>query len=819
LQVQLTSFVGREDDLAALDRLVSTYRLVTLTGVGGCGKTRLSIELANSVRGRFADGVWLVDLAPLRDPALVTQLVAQVLGLPLASDAPLLESLLYFLQAKETLLILDNCEHLSDACAQLVTSLLPNAPGLRILATSREALGIRGEGIYPLSGLAWPAEPPAAAVDGQALMGFDAVRLFVIRAQASAPSFQLTPENAAAVVEICRRLDGLPLGLELASARVNVLTVQEIAARLSGRFAFLSAGPRSGYAQRHQTLHALIDWSYALLSAEEQTLLRRLAVFEAGFTLDTAEAVCAAENEPVIQGLSSLVSKSLVVADTTGRAQARYRLLETIREYAQEKLEDAGETQTLRSRHLDLFLARAEEAAPRLNDDFQGMWLNWLEGELDNIRAALVFALESGSIEQGLRITSAIVRFWEIRGYVQEGLSWFQRLLLEAREASSPRAVAPVVLANACSMAAFLAMFLDDAAATCAYGQAAVAAAETAVAESDGEEARAALVTALGAYGSGARVSRDFQTAREIGERAIGLLREMPGQPFLLCMSLISMGSIAMELGSYAAARAYLNEGLSLAQADGDPFRTAHALNELGDVSRCEHKYAEACAYYERSAALLRDVNAQRDLASILRNLAHACLRLGRIERAHALLHESIAIQQTLRNMPGIAECLVGFAALAIQQNLLAAGARLLAASATAGGKHVTVASNWLATRMEVEYYTALARAGLSPANFLEDQAVGRAMSFEQAVELALSLPGQAAPSTKKAAEILTTREREVALLISQGKTNGEIAQILVLSKRTVETHVNNILAKLGLSHRAQIMRWAIDQGLPAAQG
>jgi len=824
LPYQITSFIGREDDLSAIERLISTSRLVTLTGVGGCGKTRLAIEVANSVREMYTDGVWLIDLAPIREPVLVPQLVAQTLGLPLAADEPWLETIYRFVEPKKLLLVLDNCEHLGEACARLARELLSKAPEVRIMATSRAVLGIYGEVIYPLSGLAWPTGNQEVAgkgmnpINSQELMRYDAIHLFVDRARACVPNFRLTAENAHATVEICRRLDGLPLALELASAQVSVLTVQEIAYHLGGHlvdhlnehFDFLTASQRSGSDPRHQTLRAAIDWSYALLSVDEQVLLRHLAVFEAGFTLDTAEAVCSfahTASKPIIEGIASLVSKSLVVADTIGRAQARYRLLETIREYALDKLQEAGETADLRDRHLDHFLARAEEAEPKLNEAYQQLWLNWLENEHDNYRAALAWASESRSTEKGLRIASAIVRFWEIRGYVQEGLSWLERLLHQADEA-----VSPIVRANAFSRAAFLAMFLDDAATTTAYGREAVAAAESA-----GDEGKVVLIIALGAFCSGARVSRDFQTAYEIGERMIRLLKEASGQPFLLCMTLITMGGIAMEMGHDGTAHAYLDEGLTLAQADGDPFRTAHALNILGDLARCEQKYAEALAYYERSVALLRELNAQRDLASVLRNLGHTCLHLGNIERAQTLFCESMAIQQTLRNMPGVAECLMGFAAIAILQNMPAAGVRLLGASGAAARKRVTVATAWRATRMEYECYFDLARAGLSPSDFLEEQAIGQAMSMDQAIHYALDLPGKAqpTPAIKKVVDMLTSREREVAGLIGQGKSNGEIAQELVLSKRTVETHITNILSKLGLSHRAQIMRWAIDQGLP----
>ena len=332
LSVPLTSFVGRECELADVQHLLATSRLVTLTGAGGCGKTRLAIQIAQTVSETFADGVWWVDLAPLRDPALVPQLVAQTLGVHPPPAQPLLEALLTFVRRKHLLLILDNCEHLIDACAQLSHHLLSQVSDLCILATSREPLALAGEMIYPLHGLAWPSAAGQTTYDrlssgdAQDVLQYDAVRLFVERARAISPAFTITAGNAPAIVEICRRLDGIPLALELASARVNVLTVQQIAARLDDRFALLTSGPRTALVPHHHTLRAAIDWSYALLTTEEQTLLRRLAVFAGGFTLDTAEAVCSGDGIAagrVLDLLSSLVTKSLVVAETTSRARAR----------------------------------------------------------------------------------------------------------------------------------------------------------------------------------------------------------------------------------------------------------------------------------------------------------------------------------------------------------------------------------------------------------------------------------------------------------------------------------------------------------------
>ncbi len=812
LPVQLTSFIGREREIDDIKHLLLSARLVTLTGPGGSGKTRLAIQIGNLMGESFADGVWLVDLAPLREPALVPQLTAQALGLRPITDQPVLETLLNFVSSKQLLLVLDNCEHLSDACAQLAQELLSQAPALRILATSSVALAIPGESIYPVPGLDWPifsGEPvrdEKNRLNLQELMGYAAVRLFVERAHASSPNFTLTDENAWSTIEACRRLDGLPLALELASARVNVLTVQEIATRLNDRFTLLTSSQRRGIDPRHQTLRAAIDWSYMLLPMDEQILLQRLAVFEAGCTLDTAEAICTevkSEERLTLDRISSLVSKSLVVADTIGRAQARYRLLETIREYALAKLDEAGETKHLRDRHLDLFLTRAEEAAPKLGEAYQQLWLNWLESEHDNLRTALAWSLESGRIEQGLRIASALVRFWEIRGFRQEGLRWFERLFAQTDER-----IPPVVRVNALVFASFLAMFLGNSQAAMAYGREAVE-----VAEGLDKQDNQVLAFALAGLASGARAAGDYQTAFTIGERMIQTIRNS-GPSFNLGMALLAQGDIASQLGFYDTARERLNESLVLAQQDGDAFRIAHSFNALGDLNRLEQNYGEAASAYENGVALLRELGAQNDLGSLLCNLGYTRLYLGEVERAQSLFSESMSIHQAQQNEPDMAECLIGYAATAIMGGLPAAGVRLLAAAAAVSGQ--PSGSAWKATRMEFERYLDLARLKLPLAEFQAEQELGRAMSLEQAVNDAqnLSLKPRTPQMARETTDGLTGREREVAVLIGQGKSNHEIATELVLSKRTVETHVSHILSKLGLSTRAQVMRWAMDHRL-----
>jgi len=772
--------------------------------------TSLALEAAADELGHFADGVWLVEFAGLSTSKLVVQTIAKVFTLPETSDRAPIEQLGAFLRTRRLLLVLDNCEHVIEECTRIAAFLLMRCPHLALLATSREPLAISGEAVLRVPPLRFP--DPTQLVAWSSLLHYDAVRLFVERARAVEPSFQLEASNADAMVEVCRRLDGIPLALELASARVSVLTVQEIAARLNDRFLLLTSGQRSGLEPRHQTLRAAIDWSYTLLTSEEQILLRRLGVFAAGFGLDTAEAVCSGEGLAegrMLDVLSSLVAKSLVVAETTSRAQARYRLLETIRDYALSKLDAAGEAARLRDRHLDLFLARAEAAAPKLQDAYQRLWLNWLEGEHDNLRAALAWALHSGRIEAGLRIASALVRFWEIRGYVREGLAWFERLLGQASET-----IPVVVRVNALTLASFLADFLGNASATRAYGYEALALAETA-----GDDDPGLLGFALAGPCTAARAVGDYQTALTLAERAIQLLRDSSWPSFQLGMALITRGELALRLGYYESARAALDESLTLARTAGDSFRMAYILKYFGELAHSEQNYAEAQTAYEETVALLRDLGATHDdLAAPLQNLGHIYLHRGDVERAHALFTESMAAYQAQQHQSGIAtECLIGFAALAIVRGLPATGTRLLAAAVALGVQNLK--SSWAATRREYEHYLALARTKLTEVEFQAEQAAGRALSLEQAIEYALNLPliSRATPATREQSDDLTEREREAAALIAQGKSNGEIAGALVLSKRSVEKHSANILSSLGLTSRARIVRWAIEHGLTQA--
>lgn len=598
LPIELNSFIGRQREVAELLRLLTSSRLLTLTGAAGCGKTRLALRAAANVSEQYRDGVYWVELAPLADPYLVPQAVAKAVNAANPPGRSTVDALLHALRDKELLLALDNCEHLLSACGQLVETLW-TLPGLSFLLTSREPLGIPGERRYPLSPLALP--PAGAAVDdiGQ----YDAVRLFVERARAIVPTFELTAENADVVAHICQKLDGIPLALELASVRINVLSAEQIATRLDDRFELLAATSRVTLSP-HETLHAALDWSHDLLSVSQQIMFRRMAVFAGGCALATAETICAGdgiERGQVLSLLGALVEKSLVVAHTLRRREARYTLLEIIRQHAREKLTTSGERSRLRHRHLRHFLQLAEETRPKLSGQYQRLWLDWLEDEYGNLRAALSWSLESGDIESGLRIAIAIYEFWTIRDYAEEALAWIEQLLARADEKLSP-----LVRANALAYATFLAGFCGNSTAQAAYGRKAADLAKSLGAE--GQRALAwatageayshgrpgplpsggsARAWALGAEAYSARAKGDYESELAIYKQVIQLHREAGARTFL-GFSLITASFAAWSLDEHAQARAMVDEGLPLLREAGNPYQIAMTLNGSGDLARCE---------------------------------------------------------------------------------------------------------------------------------------------------------------------------------------------------------------------------------------
>jgi predicted ATPase/class 3 adenylate cyclase len=684
LPLPLTSFVGRERELATTRALLAAHRLVTLTGAGGVGKTRLALEAAGALAPAYPDGVWLAELAALADPALVPQAVAAAAGVREQPGWPLLTTLADALRPKRLLLVLDNCEHLVEACARLADALLRACPDLRVLATSREALGVAGETPYRVPSLALPdpARPPPVG----ALVDYEAVRLFVERAAVAQPAFALTAHNAPAVAQVCCQLDGIPLALELAAARLTVLPVEQVAARLDQRFRLLTGGSRTAL-PRQQTLRAAIDWSYALLSEPEREVFHRLSVFAGGWTLEAAEAVCAGgalAAEDVLERLARLVDRSLVVAEV-GDGPVRYRLLETLRQYGRERLVASGEAEAVGARHAAYYQALAEAAAPALRGPEQTAWLDRLATEHDNLRAALRRALERGDAPRGLRLGRALWWFWYLRGHYREGWTL---------------------------LAALLAL----------------------PAGPDLAAARAALLRGTGLL---ARVTGAYPAARGALEEGVGLARQ-GGDPRQLAELLAALGFVARLQEDYATARSCLEEALDLARAAGHSWFVANALNHLGELALEADRDAEAAwRLYEQSLALYRQLGDPRMLAVVLVGRGRVARARGDGPGARAALAEALAALGEADGAGVMPVALYTLAALAADAGRPARAVRLLAAATAQearGGARV-----WPAVRRERDGWLGPARGALGEAGYARAWAAGAAMSLEQAVAYGMS--------------------------------------------------------------------------------
>lgn len=602
----LTPFIGRETETAQLSQQLALTRLLTLTGPGGAGKTRLAIQIGQQKGAAFADGIWWVELAALTNPVMVAPTILKILGVREKSDVEPVTQLLDYLRPRHTLLILDNCEHLILACAQLSDTLLAACPHLHILTTSREALGLTGEVVWPVAALA-PDE---------------AIKLFALRAAALKPTFFLTPETRPLVATICQQLDGNPLAIELAAARSKTLPLSDIVRRLDDRFALLTGGSRAAL-PRQQTLRAALDWSYDLLEPDEQTLFRHLSVFAGGFTLAAAEAVCPDLSSLVLDSLTRLVDKSLVVA--TG---PRYQLLTTIRQYGLDKLWLSGEEARLRQRHLAWFTQLALQASQALLTDKQQSWLDELETEHDNLRAALRWALEGGELETGIRLGSALWRFWGYRGYLLEGRTWLEQLL--ARLAAQAEAVAPTQAQALASMGVI----------TTRLGDYAVA--ETVLQEGlrlyRGLGDKAGVAFVLHHLGWLNTAVKQFAAAHAYHQESLTLRRELgPVAQRDVAESLTYLGLLAWCEGNLAAARAYQEEALALKQALSEPWAINFSLWNLGNVALAEGQLAEAERLYRQCLQALADLRERWGLPSVLESLGTIALTRQQWERVAIL--------------------------------------------------------------------------------------------------------------------------------------------------------------------------------------
>jgi len=651
LPQQASAFIGRAKELRELSRLLDRSRLLTLTGSGGCGKTRLGLQVAADAIERFPDGAWLVELATLADPALTPQTVATVLGLKEVPGRPISEVLTEHLKDKHLLLLLDNCEHLLDACAKLADRILRQCPGVHILATSREALGIGGEQAFRVPSLSLP--DPKQAHSPESVASFEAVQLFIDRALLARADFKVNGQNASTLASICYRLDGIPLAIELAAARLRTLSLKEIDGKLNERFRLLTGGARTAL-PRQQTLRALIDWSYALLNEGEQKVLAQLAVFAGGFTLDAVEQVCVGEGVDdwaALDPVTSLADKSLVLAEERNGA-TRFRLLETVRQYARDRLLERGDGGRWRDRHLTHFLHLAEEAETHFTGAEQRSWFDRLEMEHDNLRSALAWSsAQGGDSARGLRLAGALWWFWSVHGYPGEGRGWLTALL-----AATPEGM-PASRAKALGGASVLAREQGD------YATAWKLQAEgLAILREHGD--RHDIAAALNNLGSLARDQSDYQRSRALHEESLAIRREL-GDRNGISASLNNLGLLARELGDHPAARLLYEESLAIDRALGDRLGIAISLNNLGGIARDLGDYAAARAMHEESLVIRRELGDRRGIASSLANLGDLADERGDYATAQALFLEGLAIRRELGDPRGVATSLGGLGGVA----------------------------------------------------------------------------------------------------------------------------------------------------------
>lgn len=777
LPADVTSFVGRRRELAEIRRLLSASRLVTLTGVGGVGKTRLALRAAAEQRRAF-DSVWLVDLSTVTDPALVAETVAATMRVRDESAASPLKALERVLSSQRTLLVLDNCEHLRDACAVLADRLLRTAPELRILATSRQSLGITGEHQMKISPL--PVPEPDRPLNRRSLELYDGVSLLTERAAAVLPGFTVTEDNQDAVAELCRQLDGIPLAIELAAVRLRALSVNALVERLRDRYRLLTGGSSTAV-PRQQTLHALVDWSFQLLPGPERTLWTRLSIFPSHFDLDAVEAVCTGdgiERDDVLDLLDALLDKSLLIREEH-RGAVRYRMLDTLREFGRKRLGGPAERRTLQRRHRDHYLLLAERADAQWFGPDQISWCKRLNLEQANLRAALEFCLqEPGEAETGLRMSVYLTYpHWMANAYYNEGRHWMDRMLWAAP--------APTVLrARVLCADAELTLTQGDG----DRGRPLLAEGRT-LAERLGDPetlAQASLVTALAEYYVGG-----YAEAVPLLERTVAQAEAL-GNPIIMLTALITLAACVSHLGDQSRATELFERARALTEAYGERGGRAWVLTIYAiHLWQCgDHTRALATA---REALLLsRDIGDRMNTATTLAALAWMQADEGRHAHAARLLAVSEELGRTVGLTPGRDRRFAEFHERCLSTLRTALGERALGRE-TRRGNRLTLDE-------------AIEEA-------LGEQAEGEARGEETEPARPAEAAGPAATAPVPEASPLTRREQEIAELIAQGRSNKEIASALVISQRTVEGHVEHILDKLGFASRAQIAAWMAARG------
>jgi len=732
LPVAATRFVGRLWEQREVAEVLSTTRLLTLTGPGGCGKTRLALEVAGAAGGAYPDGIWLVELAGLGDATLVARAVADALGVRERPGQDLSATVCDFLEPRQVVLVLDTCEHLRDGCGALAALLLQRCVGVRLLATSRHVLGIAGETVWRVAGLAVPDAGVAAdPADPADLLRFDAVRLLVERGQAVRPTFVLTERNAPAVLRICRRLDGLPLALELAAARLGHLRVEDVAARLDDRFALLTGGSQTSL-PRQQTLRATMEWSYGLLTVAEQAVLRRLAVFAGGCTLEAAAAVCVgagvddAGDVGVVDLLARLIDKSLLALEERDD-MGRYRLLETVRQYGREQLEAAGEAAEARERHLDWSLTLAEAAEQALTGPDQVQWLTRLEGDHDNLRAALTWTRETGQHARGLRLAAALWRFWYTRGYLSEGRQWLDALLTLTRQNGDVGAA--TVRATALNAAGVLARGQGDYAPAVALSTASLQ-----LCRDEGNTQGSA--NALANLGNVACDQGGYKQAIVLFEESLALRRDS-ADAWGTANALNALGIIALDQGDYERAEALLSDSLALKRACGDTQGIATALTNLGGVALDVGDDPRAVVLLEESVALKQELGDPWSLAISVMNLAHVARKQRAWEQAITLYRRSLALYWGVGHKVGVAMALEYLAGCSCMRGQPRRAGRLLGAAATL--RTAIGVPILLPDRADHERALAVTRGALGNDAFAAAWTGGQALALERVMAEALA--------------------------------------------------------------------------------
>jgi predicted ATPase/DNA-binding SARP family transcriptional activator len=677
-----TSFIGRESELQEVVNLLSRYRLVTLTGSGGIGKTRLSIQVATKVADMFPDGIWFLNLAPLSDPALVSDTLASILGLHESGDtkSTVRDLLINYLRSRKALIIFDNCEHLTKSCALLVDLLLNECKGLSILATSREALKVTIEITYGVPSLEVPTISNEARI--HILANTASVRLFLERAAVISPGFVINPQNAFDIAQICQRLDGIPLAIELAAARTNILTVGQIVKRLNDRFNLLTRGLRSAL-PRHQTLRATIEWSYGLLSEEERLLFRRLAVFAGGWTLEAAEVVCSGDEiEPsdILDLLSQLVNKSLVLIETV-QGETRYRRLETIRQFACEKLFETSEAVHLQDRHLAYFLKRTEEIEPYLMGAEQSAWMDYLDLELDNIRLALEWSTSNKRGEEAFRLFGSLGWFWYIRCHIREAEGWLRRVM-----------------------------------------------------ELRGQASKSAQAKALGSAGWLNYAKDDYSTAIFFHQASLDLYRELDDQKGI-STQLQFLGIVECARENLIQARPYLEESLDISRKVNNKPAMPRVLKQLGYFSLMEGDYATAWRYYEESLAICREVQEGHLTMVVLGTMGYAAFMQKNIPQAREYYGEALEICLKLKNKRTSAETLLSFAEILCAEERYPESARLLGSAETLFNESESRTESHLA---EIKRIADIPKKHLGEDYYRKEFDIGKTLKLKETVEIAV---------------------------------------------------------------------------------